>query len=329
MNRKKILQIIGYILVLILFVVLFINTDFKEIINTLKQTSIFVIILLIALQVLTQLLLGLQWHKITKNVLGHSKFHKIFYILSTGSVIEAITPGAKIGGEVTRLYYLKKELNADTEQSTSIILIQKSISMSVLFTICLISFLYLCRAISVNLSLLVQVLINIVCLILIILLIYFLFFSKNLSNILSKSNNKLITKINKYVTSYSNSTLLISKKEWIIQFSISILVWVLFPLKMAILAYSLGINVSFFITIAITMSSYMIGMLPLTPGGIGTFEGTMISLFSLISINTAVSSTITIVFRIITFWFVMLLSTVFVTIYKGRCKNGQDQKTDS
>ncbi len=316
MNRKKILQIIGYLLIIVLFIYLILNTDFKELFSTLKQVSIFIVILLVVLQIITQLLLGLQWNRISKKIINKSSFKKIFYILSTGSVIEALTPGAKVGGEVTRLYYLKKELNANTEQSANIILIQKSISMSVLFTICLISFLYLTQTISINLNLFTQILINITCLLLIVLLISFLFFSKQLSNLLNKSNKKIIIKINKFITSYSNATLLINKKEWIIQFLISTLVWVLFPIKLLILAYSLNIELNFFILIAITMTSYMIGMLPITPGGIGTFEGTMISLFSIVSIPNAISTTVTITFRIITFWFVMIFSTIYVTIYR-------------
>ncbi len=321
MKRKKILQILGYILVAVLFIILLINTDFKELVTNIKQVSIWIVLILILLQIITQLLLGIQWNRISKSILSEGNFYKMFYILSTGNVVEAITPGAKIGGEVTRLFYLKSELNASTLDATNIIVIQKSISMSVLFSICLISFIYLSTKISLGLSLFAQIIIYISCALLIILLISFLFGSSKLSSLLSKSNKKGIVKINKFVLSYSNATKMISRKEWVIQFVISMLVWILFPIKMAILCYSLNIDMNFFVIITVTMTSYMVGMLPITPGGIGTFEGTVISILALLNIGVSISTTIAIVFRIITFWFVMLMSTIFVSIYRSRCKN--------
>ncbi len=326
MKYKKIIKILITIIIVILVTLLIIRTDFKEIWSNLKNTSIYIILLLILLQLITQLLLTMQWNIITKKILGHSSIKKMFYIISTGSVIEAITPGAKVGGEVTRLYYLNKEMNSTTEKSTSIILIQKSVSMSVLLIICVISFLYLCRSISMDLSFFTQVLINLISIILILSLVLFLLFSKKLSIFFSKFENKVIIKINRFIKSYAHATSLINKKEWIIQYTISTIVWILFPIKMVILAYSFNLEVNFFILLAITMTSYMIGMLPLTPGGIGTFEGTMISLFSIVLVPTSVSTAIAIVFRIITFWFVMIISTIYVTLYRGRCKN---EKTNS
>ncbi len=316
MNKKLILKITGYLLIIGLFVYLIISTDFKEIIDNVKNVSLSIILLLVILQLFTQLLLGLQWHRITKSTINESKFSKMLYILTTGSVVEALTPGAKIGGEVTRLYYLKTEMKATTNEATNIIIIQKSISMSVLFSICIISFVYLCRIISIGLSTTMQVLIICLAILLIVLLVLFLFFSKVMSKKLEKSEKKLIIKVNKFLSSYANATTMIKKKEWCIQFLISFLVWILFPLKMAILCYSVGIEVNFVILIAITMTSYMIATLPITPGGLGTFEVTMASLFTLVNVNSAIATTVTIVFRVITFWLVMLFSALFAFIYR-------------
>lgn len=326
MSRKRILHLVGFLIIIILFVYLFMNTDFNEIWLNLKQTPLSIIIILILLQLTTQLLLGVQWNRITKAIINQSSFKKILYILTTGSVVEAITPGAKVGGEVTRLYYLKKEFDTTTNDSANIIVIQKSISMSVLFSVCLLSFIYLSQTISLGLSTLTQVLINILCVLLIIIFILFLFFSTKVSKLLEKSNKKFIIKVSNFVNSYANATKMISKKEWIIQFIISIFVWVLFPIKMGILAHFVGIDVNFVVIVAITMTSYMIGTLPLTPGGIGTFEGTMIGLFSLVSVESAISTSVTIIFRVITFWFVMIISTIYAIIYRRGCKN---EKTNS
>lgn len=314
--KNKIFKISLYGIIGILFVYLFSTTNFSEIINSIKEINPVIIVFLIFLQLTTQFLLCIQWHRITKSIFGASSTYKIFYILSTGSMIEAITPGAKIGGEVTRLFHLKKELKTSTTQSTNIILIQKCISMSVLITFCTISFLFLTTKIHFDTQ--TRILIGTIGAIMIYILVFLLFFTDKLVVLLNKTDK--FSKTKSFVQSYSNSTKLISKKEWKIQLLISTIVWVLFPIKMVILTKSMNLQIDILVIIAITMSSYMIGLLPITPGGIGTFEGTMISLFAMISVENSIAITLSVVFRIITFWFVMLISTMFVLYYK-RSKN--------
>lgn len=310
-KSKKILKYFGYLLLTAFFWLLLKNTNFSEIILNVKKIPFSVFSLLLFLQIITQVLLGLQWHGITKIINGNSSFFKIMNILTSGSVVEAITPGAKIGGEAARFYYLKKDFNATNESATNIIIIQKSISMSVLFTICFVSFMYIQNIISADFSIALRFSIQALCFITIAFLFSLLFFANTLEKITKK-----FTKLNKWVKSYADSVSKLSKKQWIFQFIISFLVWILFPLKMVILSNYLNLGINFLIIIAITMTSYMVGMLPLTPGGIGTFEGVMILLLSMLSIENSIGFTVTIVFRFVTFWFVILTSLIYVLIYK-------------
>ncbi len=315
-KKRLALKILGYVTIIVLFIIIIESTDFKSIVKHLKRVEESTFVLLICLQVITQLLLAFQWSKITKRVIGKSSFIKILYIFTRGSVIEAITPGAKIGGEATRVYYLKKDFNCKTVEAVNIVLIQKCISMSVLLSICVISFVYLCSLITIHLSVLVQVLIAVLCLILIFFMVSLLFFSEKLIKLFSLNDNKLINKIKGFIKNYNDATKKLNRKSWLLQFSISAIVWLLFPIKMLIIAHSFRLDIPFLILLAITMTSYMIGMFPITPGGLGTFEATMIALFSILSINNGVSVAITIIFRFITHWFVILISLVFVVGYK-------------
>lgn len=318
-NTKKIIfRVIGILIVVMLFIFVYDNVDdLQEIIHHMQKIPLQIILILITLQVITQLLLAMQWYKISNVIIENSNFYKMFYILTTGSVIEAVTPGAKVGGEVTRLYYLKKEFNCPTDVAVNIIIIQKSISMSVLFTIGLTSFVYLITQLADYFPFLIKLLIAITAIVSIFFLVSLLFFTDKLVMLLEKSNSKFLQKANKYVKSYSKSVSRLDKRQWLLQFTISMLVWLLFPFKMYILTTSAGLDINFFVVLAITMTSYMVGMLPLTPGGIGTFESSMINfLLSLpnLAIDLALSVSITIVFRFITFWFVMLFSLAFILI---------------
>lgn len=323
-NKKRILSIIAYSVVIIFFVLLFKNVNIHELKYHVTSLNVSVLCLIIGLQLFTQFLLVFQWYSISKVVIIKTTFLKILRIFTLGSVIEAITPGAKIGGEVTRLYYMKKDLHCNSDEAMSVILMQKSISMSVLLTICVASLIYISSLLSTHVSIFLQILLASFSIGLIILMLSFLLFSNHICKVLENREYKMIQRLHKFVATYANIRNLLTKKMWLLQFVISTIVWILFPLKMVILTSYLGVELSFIIVIAITMSAYMVGMFPITPGGIGTFEGVMITLFTLLSIETSIAITISVIFRFITFWFVVIVSALCVLIFHiiEYCKGG-------
>lgn len=315
-GKQLLIKTIIYGTILVLLIALFFTTDFTEMWQHIKRIRIDVLSVLIFFQCITQVILGMQWYRITKSLTGKGYYSQVFYILSTGSVIEALTPGAKIGGEVTRLHYLKKEVGLETKEATNIIVVQKCISMSVLFSVCIASMIYLFVSISTGLTTWSQLLLIGLSLLILGGLFIILGAPKQVVTFCENHPGKLCEKIKPWIESYINSLGMLSKKEWVLQFCISIAVWILFPLKMLILSRSMGIDAHFLILLALTMTAYMIGTLPLTPGGLGAFEGTMISLLALISVDTTIAVTVTVVFRIITFWLVMAISLVYTLLYK-------------
>ncbi|MFI3114750.1 MAG: lysylphosphatidylglycerol synthase transmembrane domain-containing protein [Clostridia bacterium] len=313
-NKSLIIKTLGYLILGILVFVLVKAVDFHELKHHISKAKIEVLLFLIALQVVTQLLICVQWHTITKSVLGGSNFMKVMHLFTKGTVVEAITPGAKIGGEVTRLYYLKKDFECNTDKALSIIVIQKSVSMSVLFSICAVSFIHICTKIEYSLG--IQIVVTLINILLISFMIGLLFFSKSLNLFLEKFQNKIIIKINKFIKSYVEATSKLTKKEWIIEFLLSAVIWILYPLKMWILSVSFGIKLPFLVILTVTMTAYFFSMFPITPGGLGTFEGAMIGILSIMDVNTTLAITVSVVFRFVTFWFVIIASGVFVAIYE-------------
>ena len=71
----------------------------------------------------------------------------------------------------------------------------------------------------------------------------------------------------------------------------------------------------------ITFISYMVAMIPLLPGGLGSFEATMSGLLLAMQLPLGVAAAITILFRFVTFWFVIIISLIFIGIWKLRVKN--------
>lgn len=313
---------VGCGLVAVLFGWLILNTDFKSFWLQLGRLPWWLLPVLLGLQVLTQLLITYQWHHLTGLVLGCSHFAKLLHIFARGTVIEGVTPGAKIGGEAVRLYLIKREFSCTTSEAVSIIAMQKSISMSVLLSLCLAALLHIGSRIASHLPICVQALSGALCLPLVLGMMWLLFFAKPLSQFLETRQGKLARKAATAISAYATATAQLTPRHWGLQFAISTMVWLLFPVKMVILATTLGVHLPFAVVFSVTMVSYMMGMFPLTPGGIGTFEGTMLALLSLLGVGYTLGLSITLVFRFVTFWFVILGSTALIALYQiyTKCK---------
>lgn len=293
---------ISVLVMLVLFAYVFSKQDLHKLWQGIQSIPLAVFLLLLGMQVLTQALLCCQWTLLARKFLASCGFWGMFRVLAIGSLVEALTPGAKVGGELSKLYYLKKDFSCTTEIAAHIIVIQKSISMSVLFSICSLSgILWTTRAVSkvskdvMDTGLLWGM--GVVPLLFLLILAC----PKYLSKL------PLPKKVQGVLEGFSQATQALERKQWLLQFGISTAVWLLFPLKMLILTASVGLRLDLLMVFAMTMISYASGMLPLTPGGLGTFEGTMLSLFALLSVETELAFALTIVFRFVTFWFVMIL----------------------
>jgi len=91
---------------------------------------------------------------------------------------------------------------------------------------------------------------------------------------------------------------------------VSLLIWIFYPLKVYLVCYFLNIEVSLVIIGLATLSAYMISMVPLLPGGLGTYEGGMAMFFTLGGLSPAEGLAIALVSRLTTFWFPLVLSAM-------------------
>lgn len=313
---NNIISVLVYILLSLLFLILIKSIKLSEILFELKKIPFRTIIILLILQIFTQLLINYQWCHILNLLNVNNTFASMLYIYARGSIVESITPGAKLGGEFTRLHLLKKDFKCTTTQASSVIAIQKSVSMSVLFLISILSFSYLMISLDLNLSIVSLIITYLIVFILITAMIMMLLFTKRTADFFKNKSNIISYKIYDLLMSYYKSTKLINRREWLKQFLISTIVWGFLPIKMLILMSKLDHNLSIIIIVTITFTSYFAGIIPITPGGSGSFEASLITLLMISSVDSVTSVTATIIFRFITFWYVFICSIIYSLFYK-------------
>jgi len=290
MNKKYILM--ATLLLLLVFALL--QIDRQSLIGSLRQIPLWLILLLCSLQILTQLLVNLQWHRILKLSGSSLSFKDMFYINSQGAVMDAITPGVKFGGEVTRVVQLSRMGNIPREQAAAVIAMQKMLSIGALVFVLMFAARQYIFAIAA----------------LILLVCIGLFFARKW-----KRMRAFLSALRKQIKNTAKN-----KKAFVALFGLSLFIWLLYPAKMYIVAMQFYPTANMFYIVGITFAAYMVAMLPIFPGGVGGFEGTMSGL--LIAAGYAINdaAVITILFRFITFWFVLLFSLAFIGFCKARRK---------
>jgi len=93
-------------------------------------------------------------------------------------------------------------------------------------------------------------------------------------------------------------------------------IWLLYAVKAYIVAQSLGIDISFAQITVVTLFSYMIAMIPLFPGGLGSFEAAYAFMFTSMGFDVELGITSALILRFVTFWFVFFISTLYLGLYK-------------
>ena len=314
-NWKTAISIVA--LAVIVYIIL--KTDFSTIIAQMKLLPVHIISILILLQIITQLALNYQWYRICK-VLGlKASFFRLLAINAYGMVADAVTPGEKVGGEVARVVQMNSMLGYDTKQSTSIVTIQKSLSLTALVVLNGVAVVTLSSHIDFLKPVFTRIILYLILGALTVFFIFMLFFTDRLNVWVQnrKSKNKVMLWFKNWMNRFAEDTKAISvrKSEWAIQLLLSFVIWILFPVKLIILVSQYG-KVGVFVLLAATFVSYFAAMIPLLPGGLGTFESAMSGILIVYGLTMQEAVAVSLIFRFVTFWFVVLFSLCVIAAWK-------------
>ena len=305
MFNRRILTITGLIIALSLFVWLLINSTTEDILTIFRFINIEIIMFLLLLQVLTVLLVSLQWKMLFKASMIQLSYKKVLMMNFIGTFFESITPAMKSGGEAFKLVYLKKNA-IPVSLSAPILLVQKLTSFTIFLLLAVLSFLTMFHQLNDNLNRIVIISLSLFMIAILIGLSVLLILSR------SKHKSSLMQTIKTSLNTLQNS-FKTSKHKYFILIFVSITIWLLFALKLYIILRIFIFDIQFLEAAFLTYIPYSIGLLPLAPGGLGTFEATMTYLLYPGYMQYSSALTVTLVFRFITHWFVFFLAILYIT----------------
>lgn len=307
------------VLAVAVLVVIALKTDFSAIGHHMGELPQALVVSLFLLQIVTQLSLNFQWLRLCR-VLGlKASFWSLLVVNAYGTVVDAANPGEKVGGEVARVIQLQNMLGFNTNQATSLVTIQKSLSLSALIILNGLAVFVLGDSIPLLAASGARVVILGLLAALTVLLVYALFFTEHLNRKVQgwRSEGKVAKWLKQWMADFARDTAAIAKKpgEWVLQFVLSLAIWTLFPLKLQLIVSHYG-AITPLVLFAITFVAYFAAMVPLLPGGLGTFEAAMGGMLAASGLTWEQALAISLIFRFITFWFVVALSALLIAADK-------------
>ncbi|MCL2213125.1 MAG: flippase-like domain-containing protein [Oscillospiraceae bacterium] len=306
---KKHLKWLAIPIVLVLLVFAISQIDREELVRSVQQIPWWLLPALFTFQIVTQLFVNLQWFYISKLTGARLSFGQMFRINCHGIVYDSVTPGLKVGGEISRAMRIRETGEVSGDKAAAMVALQKLFFIATQYMVLLVAG----GQLHIALYLLALPLLG---------AIVVVFFIPDIIHAkmtrMKQPKRRLIMRVHRIILALLDqmNSLRCNKKGLINLTLLSIFIWLLYPAKLYLLAMFFSPTITIFQITAITFTAYIIATLPLFPGGLGGFEGTMTAL--LVSAGYVVSdaAAATIVFRFVTFWFLLLFSLFCIGVYK-------------
>jgi len=124
-----------------------------------------------------------------------------------------------------------------------------------------------------------------------------------------KNRKEFVLYLQKRLTNFSNSfkKVIINKNVFLFGIISTSFIWLFIFLMSYFLFLSFGVKINFLFVIVVVTLGYLIGDLSPIPGGIGLVEGTMIILFSAVGINIELSTLVTLLSRMIYYFYAIFI----------------------
>jgi uncharacterized protein (TIRG00374 family) len=238
-----------------------------------------------------------------------------------GTFVESVTPALKAGAELTRIYLLKSHAGLSLTTAASMVILQKAISVFAFILLniaALIFFLALCSGYVVNKTPFAANLV--VFAVVFFLPAFFITTPKYVSSLMKPIPvipERFKIKAESFLLSLQQtvSNLLKNTKLSIFMVIQAFAIWLLYAVKAYLIAQSLAIGSSFAEVTVATLFSYMIAMLPLFPGGLGSFEAAYTFMFVSMGFDVEQGMAVALALRLVTFWFVFLISVLYLVFH--------------
>ncbi|CAN5507089.1 lysylphosphatidylglycerol synthase transmembrane domain-containing protein [soil metagenome] len=314
--KKKIL--LSAVFGALVFLGFSIYADFDKLLSSLGKFNWYYFPLILAISFLNYVCRFYKWEYYRKIIGVNIKTGRSFLIFLSAFVM-SVTPGKM--GEVLKCYMVKDETGIPVSKTAPVIVAERLTDFISIVIICIAgayvfnygqAFILISGIVFISGALLLS--------------------SRRISlkfiNALERINfiSKYIHKIHE---SYDSIYKLVQIKELLVASLISLVAWSFecfgFYLVLMIFSSTTHVDVSFLSAFFIYGFSTLVGAIAMLPGGLGATEATITGLLVLLKIPKDVSVASTIIIRVATLWFAVIIGVIAVMIYHKKTHHGLEE----
>jgi len=321
-KNKKLILIISIILGIIAMVIMYRVINITEVIKTLKNTTISLILYYVLIQIIMMIILTWRWKVILKSQgVDHISTVQLNKYRLVGQGVSYMTPSGKLGGEPIRAGLLSSQENIDFNKSLSSVVIDRAIDITTamlffVFGMFIMLFVFVTSPIFADVVIVVSLFI--LCLLLFfnyrmlkgkkVFHHVFLFFRLDRIKRMKKTEKMLNDVETLIIKFYHEDT-----KYFYQAAGISLLTWVLMFFEFKVVGLMVGENltpVQSFLIFSFIGAAYIVPV----PMALGALEAGQISAFSIMGINAAAGLALSFLVRLKDV-IIALIGIVYLGIY--------------
>ncbi|MBN2331315.1 MAG: flippase-like domain-containing protein [Candidatus Aenigmarchaeota archaeon] len=303
-NALRILPIIG--IAMMAYIILSIGP--AEVIQTFNRVDASYLVPAVLLFMVSMGIQNLKWEYMIKKQGINLGFWTLFRIYFIGTFYGIITPGRV--GNFIRIGYIKKRTSKSTGECAVSIVLDKVLEFAALSMLAAAGIIMMANYISFEIFVAIT-------------LLLIAFFSATFL-LLRKGSSMSVLKIfwrlfvpgsmkarakDAFNSFYEN---ILDWKDMMIPLSLTLIGWVILYTSTYMIALSLGMVIPQYIFIAIMPIATLIGILPVTVGGWGTREATLILLFSVFGIGSEATVVMSIIAAVMSYVITTAFGVYFV-----------------
>ena len=327
MKNKKVLIFLLFGLLIMAVMLYFIGID--EVIEALKLSNLWLVLLAIVIQIFTYFLYTWRWNIINKTADMDLGIKKSLPMVLVSLAVNNITPSGRGGGEPVRAYLLAKEGHFKFEDTFATVIADRALDTFPFVILAILTIIGIIFTFSLDIKLIAFLVIMVTLItVAVILLIYVCIneaFGVKLTSWIIKIVRRFYKKFNEdtekriieAVKTFQARMNALLRERSIIYYALplSFVIWIFEILRVYVVFLAFGARVSPIIIGEVFILASFVGMVPLLPGGLGAVDGIMILFYANAGITASLSAAATVVERLISFWMTTFVGLIFLTMF--------------
>ena len=327
MKNKKVLIFLFIGLAIMGVMLYFIGID--EVIEALKLSNLWLVLLAIVIQIFTYFLYTWRWNIINKTADMDLGIKKSLPMVLVSLAVNNITPSGRGGGEPVRAYLLAKEGHFKFEDTFATVIADRALDTFPFVILAILTIIGIIFTFSLDIKLIAFLVIMVTLItVAVILLIYVCIneaFGLKLTSWIIKIVRRFYKKFNEdtekriieAVKTFQARMNALLRDKTILYYALplSFVIWIFEILRVYVVFLAFGARVSPIIIGEVFILASFVGMVPLLPGGLGAVDGIMILFYANAGITASLSAAATVVERLISFWMTTFVGLIFLTMF--------------